>query len=66
MSTGTRKRRPNAVLGYLKVVGMLFVMLFLLPVWLVRESSPGRGSVRSSGRRACRRMRRGRFQTDTN
>ena len=36
MSTGTRKRRPSAVLGYLKVVGMLFVILFLLPVWLVR------------------------------
>jgi hypothetical protein len=52
MSTGTRKRKPNALLGYLKVVWMLFAMLFLLPVWLVRGISTRarfRGELRAAG-----------------
>jgi hypothetical protein len=34
MSAG--KRRPNAMLGFLKAFGMLFVMLIMLPVWFAR------------------------------
>jgi hypothetical protein len=29
-------RRPSAVLGFMKAFGMLFAMLFALPVWVVR------------------------------
>lgn len=36
MSVAAGRRKPNAVLGYLKIVGMLFLMLFMLPVWLAR------------------------------
>ena len=36
MGTVRRRRKPNAFLGFLKAVGMLFALLFLLPVWFIR------------------------------
>jgi hypothetical protein len=36
MTDQRKKRRPNAVLGYFKLVWMLLVMLVLLPVWFIR------------------------------
>jgi hypothetical protein len=51
MNAGARRRRPRAVLGFLKAVGMLFVLLAMIPVWLIRGAS-ARARFRSELRAA--------------
>jgi hypothetical protein len=52
MKAYAKRRRPNAVLGFLKAFGMVFVLLFMLPVWLirgVRSRARFRAELRASG-----------------
>lgn len=51
MNAGMRRRGPRAVLGFLKAAGMLFVLLALIPVWLIRAAA-ARGRFRSELRAA--------------
>jgi hypothetical protein len=61
MKAHTWKRRPNAVLGFLKAFGMVFVLLFMLPVWMARGARARarfRGELQEAGvpREAARRL----------
>jgi hypothetical protein len=52
MKANLKKWRPNALLGFLKAFGMVFVLLFMLPVWLIRGARSRarfRAELRASG-----------------